>query len=157
VWNREESRSSRQTDPPVAASGVSTHRPTETEEKREANIGRSVFVKGELTASEDLTVDGCVEGRIDLHDHELIIWPNARIHAVLVAKVVTVFGTVVGDITALERVEIRRSGSVQGNLTCPRIAIQDGAHFCGRVDTGARGRAQHGAETRKAVPTLVAV
>lgn len=157
VWNRAKSRSSGKTDQPIVVPAVPEHRPTEAKQKRQANLGRSLLVKGELTGSEDLTVDGRVEGRIDLRDHALTIGPNAHIQAVIVAKVVTVFGSVVGDITAREMVEIRRSASLKGNLVCPRIAIQDGAHFCGRVDMGASRRPQHRAETGKSVSTLVAV
>ncbi len=77
-------------------------------------------------------VDGRVEGSIDLPDHALTIGPNASIHARIAANVVTVFGSVVGNITARDTI-IRVGASVQGDLVCARLALQDGAHFCGRV------------------------
>lgn len=98
-----------------------------------ANLGRSVAVNGELTGSEDMTVDGRVEGSIDLPDHALTIGPNGAIHARIAAQIVTVFGSVVGNITARDAI-IRKGASVQGNLVCARLALQDGAHFCGKVD-----------------------
>lgn len=113
-------------------------------------------MKGELAASEDLRVDGRVEGRIDLPDHALTIGPNANIQADIVAKVVTVFGSVVGGITARDRVDIRKGGSLKGGLSCAHIAIQDGAHFCGRVDMGTRRPRSNRVEIEDATPALVA-
>jgi cytoskeletal protein CcmA (bactofilin family) len=111
-----------------------------------------VFVKGELTGSEDVTVDGRVEGRIDLPDHALTIGPNGHIQADIVAKVLTVFGLVVGGIRARDKVDIRRGGSLEGDLACARLAIQDGAHFCGKVDMGIPEPAQ--GEAQNASPSL---
>ena len=157
MWNREESRSvSGTAAQPTVIPGAPERRANEAKEIRLANIGSSVFVKGELAASEDLMVDGRVEGRIDLPDHALTIGPNANIQADIVAKVVTVFGSVVGGITARDRVDIRRGGSLDGNLSCTRIAIQDGAHFCGKVDTGNRRPRSTRVETENATTPLVA-
>ena len=98
MWNRQASRNaSGKTDQQTVVPSVPLHRPNDAKETREANIGRSVFMKGALTGSEDLTVDGQLEGRIDLPAHALTIGPNANIHGVIVAKMVTVFGSVVGD------------------------------------------------------------
>lgn len=157
MWNREESPSvSGTAAQPTVIPGAPERKANEAKEVRLANIGISVFVKGELAASEDLMVDGRVDGRIDLPDHALTIGPNANIQADIVAKVVTVFGSVVGGITARDRVDIRRGGSLDGNLSCTRIAIQDGAHFCGKVDTGARRPRSNSVETENATPPLVA-
>jgi cytoskeletal protein CcmA (bactofilin family) len=102
---------------------------------RAAQFGRSLHVKGEVTGSEDLTVDGQLEGRITLTDHALTIGPNATILADVTAKVVTIFGSVIGTITAREKVDIRKGGSVEGNVTCARIAVQDGAILNGKFET----------------------
>ena len=119
-----------------------------------ANLGRSVAVKGELTGSEDLTVDGRVEGSIDLSEHALTIGPNAVIHARITARVVTVFGSVVGNITARDTI-IRVGASVQGDLVCDRLALQDGAHFCGKVKMATGQTARQG-QTAPAKPALAA-
>jgi cytoskeletal protein CcmA (bactofilin family) len=119
----------------------------------QAALGRSVAVKGELTGSEDLTVDGRVDGSIDLSQHALTIGPNAVIHARIVAKTVTVFGSVVGNIKAHELI-VRKGASVQGDLTCTRLGIQDGAHFCGKVDMAHRVRIGHGQADESATPVL---
>jgi len=102
--------------------------------KDTANIGKSVIIKGELTGSEDLTVEGQVEGKIELRQNMLTIGPNGKVKAQIVAKVVVVEGDVHGDITATERVDIRDKGSVDGDLSSPRVAIADGAHFRGTID-----------------------
>ena len=119
---------------PAAAAATSDPRSSARAKTLVANLGRSVAVDGELTGSEDLTVDGRVKGSIDLPDHALTIGPNGTIHARIVAKVVTVFGSVIGNITARDTT-IRKGASVQGNLVCTRLAIQDGAHFCGKVES----------------------
>jgi len=98
------------------------------------NIGRSVFIKGELTGDEDLTIEGRVEGKIELKDHNLVIGPNGKINAEINAKNVTIIGSVVGNINASDILEIKTSGSVMGDIKAPRISIADGAHFKGSVD-----------------------
>ena len=109
---------------------------TRTNPTREevVNIGKSVFIKGELTGDEDLTIEGRVEGKIELKDHNLIIGPNGKINAEINAKNVTVIGSVVGNISAGEMIEIRTSGSVTGDIKAPRVSIADGAHLKGSVD-----------------------
>jgi len=110
------------------------------------NIGKSVVIKGELTGSEDLTIEGQVEGKIELRQNVLTIGPNGRIKAQILAKIVVVQGDVHGDITATERVDIRDNGSVDGDVSAPRVAIADGAHFRGSIDMQRQGA--KGAEAR---------
>jgi cytoskeletal protein CcmA (bactofilin family) len=98
------------------------------------NIGKSVVIKGELNGSEDLTIEGSVDGKIELRDHVLTIGSHGKIKAEVFAKVVVVVGEVVGNITASEKVEIRDNGSVDGNIVSPRVAIAEGSHFRGSVD-----------------------
>jgi cytoskeletal protein CcmA (bactofilin family) len=98
------------------------------------NIGKSVVIKGELNGSEDLTIEGSVDGKIELRDHVLTIGAHGKIKAEVFAKVVIVVGEVVGNITASEKVEIRDNGSVDGNIVSPRVAIAEGSHFRGSVD-----------------------
>src|SRR5262245_47583578 len=98
------------------------------------NIGKSVVIKGELNGSEDLTIEGHVEGKIELRDHVLTIGPNGKIRASIFAKSAIVVGEVVGNITCSEKVDLRDSGSVDGDIIAPRVAIAEGAHFRGSVD-----------------------
>jgi cytoskeletal protein CcmA (bactofilin family) len=119
--------------PPVVA--AASGRPSQSP----VPIGQSVVMKGELNASEDLAVEGTVEGTIELRDNVLTIGPNGRIKAQIFAKSVIVLGTVNGNITASDRVDIREAGSVDGNIVSPRVSIADGAHFRGSVDMQKKG------------------
>jgi cytoskeletal protein CcmA (bactofilin family) len=103
-------------------------------ERDKVNIGKSVVIKGELSGSEDLTIEGHVEGRIELRDNVLTIGPNGKIRAEVFAKAVIVLGEVAGNVTASEKVDIRDNGSVDGDIVSPRVAIAEGAHFRGSVD-----------------------
>jgi len=98
------------------------------------NIGKSVIIKGELSGSEDLTIEGNVEGKIELRDNTLTIGPNGKIRAEVFAKAVIVLGEVTGNVTATEKVDIRDNGSVDGDVSAPRVAIAEGAHFRGAID-----------------------
>ena len=103
-------------------------------ERGPVNIGKSVVIKGELTGSEDLTIEGHVEGKIELRQNILTIGPNGKIKAQVFAKSVIVLGEVTGNVTATEKVDIRDNGSVDGDIVSPRVAIAEGAHFRGSVD-----------------------
>ena len=110
------------------------------------NIGKSVVIKGELSGSEDLTIEGHVEGRIDLKGNVLTIGPNGKIKAEVFAKAVVVLGEVTGNVTASEKVDIRDNGSVDGDIASPRVAIAEGAHFRGSVDMQRKGGAEQPAK-----------
>src|SRR5437867_6120114 len=142
MWKRDESdRPGRQQLAPTSG-----HAPTpeqaytprsKTSHKMErdiVNIGKSVVIKGELNGSEDLTIEGHVEGTIQLKDNVLTIGPNGKIKAQIFAKSVIVLGEVTGNVTASEKVDIRDNGSVDGDIVAPRVAIADGAHFRGSGD-----------------------
>ena len=129
-------------------------------ERDKVNIGKSVVIKGELSGSEDLTIEGHCEGRIELRDNVLTIGPNGKIRAEVFAKSVIVLGEVTGNVTASEKVDIRDNGSVDGDIISPRVAIAEGAHFRGSVDMQ-RGPAKVAAgptklEARPAAPQPVA-
>ncbi len=100
------------------------------------HIGKSVCVKGEITGDEDLTIEGKVEGKIDLKNHNLVIGSNAQIRAEISAKNVQIIGSVVGNVIASERVEIKENGSLEGDIVASRVNIVDGSHFKGAVDMG---------------------
>ncbi len=99
-----------------------------------ASIGKSIVINGELSGSEDLTVEGQVEGKIELRDHVLTVGSNGRIKAQVSAKAIVVFGQVTGNLTASEKVDIKENGSVDGDIVAPRVAIADGSHFRGSID-----------------------
>jgi cytoskeletal protein CcmA (bactofilin family) len=119
---------------PGAAADGAARKIGDVSEARVPHIGRSVSIKGDVSASEDLTIDGQMEGRIDLPDHALTVGPNATIVADITVRVATIFGTVVGSITAREKIDLRMGGSVEGQITCARLAVQEGATLNGKVD-----------------------
>jgi len=108
--------------------------PQRVQEKTAVNIGKSVVIKGELNGSEDLTIEGQVEGKIELRQNVLTIGANARIKAQVFAKSVIILGEVTGNVTASEKVDIRDNGAVDGDIAAPRVAISEGAHFRGSID-----------------------
>jgi cytoskeletal protein CcmA (bactofilin family) len=143
--------------PQAAAPSAARHEETRTPTQRDiVNIGKSVVIKGELNGSEDLTVEGYVEGRIELRDHVLTIGPNGRIKAEVFAKAVIVLGEVIGNVTASEKVDIRDRGSVDGDIVSPRVAIAEGAHFRGSVDMqrGAGPKPQAAPAAQKVEPKV---
>jgi cytoskeletal protein CcmA (bactofilin family) len=144
MWKRDEAvrpPSGQPTAPPPTPVASAGGRPEASQhmEKDIVNIGKSVVIKGELNGSEDLTIEGHVEGTIQLRDHVLTIGPNGRIKAQVFAKSVIVLGEVTGNVTASDKVDIRDNGSVDGDIVSPRVAIAEGAHFRGSVDMQRKG------------------
>src|SRR5258705_1180298 len=150
MWKRDEAvrPTSGQQGAPQSPAPISVGAPgprSETShsmEKDIVNIGKSVVIKGELNGSEDLTIEGHVEGTIQLRDHVLTIGPNGKIKAQVFAKSVIVLGEVTGNVTASDKVDIRDNGSVDGDIISPRVAIAEGAHFRGSVDMQRKGQPQ---------------
>ena len=98
------------------------------------DLGKSVVIKGELSASEDLTLYGQMEGSVTLPDHTLTIGAAANIKASIFAKAVVIMGAVTGNVTAGEKVEIRATGSVTGDLASPSLVVAEGGHLRGKVE-----------------------
>ena len=102
--------------------------------KKMSRIGKSIFIKGEITLNENLTVDGRIVGKIEIIDHQLDIGPSGIVHAEILAKNVTIEGKLVGIISASGMVTIQSTGSLVGGISASKIAINEGAHFKGTVD-----------------------
>jgi cytoskeletal protein CcmA (bactofilin family) len=99
-----------------------------------AVIGPSITIKGDVTGEEDLVIQGRVEGKVDLAQHNVTVGANGRIKANIFGRSVTVEGEVEGDLHAEEHIAIRKSGKVHGNVSAPRVTIEDGAMFKGTID-----------------------
>lgn len=165
MWKRDESVKPTTPPPPAPAAPAApsaapvAHQSMSHASERETkvNIGKSVVIKGELSGSEDLTIEGQCEGKIELRENVLTIGPNGRIRAEVFAKSVVVLGEVVGNVTASEKVDIRDNGSVDGDIISPRVAIAEGAHFRGSVDMQrAAAAAKSAASPAKPAPTAAA-
>jgi cytoskeletal protein CcmA (bactofilin family) len=144
MWKRKEDEHSSSPEfsttgaPVTAAPGMARpSEPARSEPIRTAEvatIGKSVVVKGELSGSEDLVIDGEVEGSITLRGQTLTVGPNGRVRANIEARNVILHGKLDGDIQATDRVDLRKSASLLGNISTSRIAIEDGAYFKGGID-----------------------
>jgi cytoskeletal protein CcmA (bactofilin family) len=99
-----------------------------------ARLGASLHVKGEISGNEDLHIDGSVEGLIQLEDRKLTVGASAKLTADVMAREVVVYGSVKGNLRARDRIEIKKDGSVVGDLTTARIMIEDGAYFKGSIE-----------------------
>jgi cytoskeletal protein CcmA (bactofilin family) len=97
------------------------------------NLGKSIRIKGEISASEDMTLYGQMEGRISLNEHTLTIGPDAEIRAEITASTVVVMGVVLGNVSATKKIDVRSTGSVTGDIAAPRIVIADGGVLLGKV------------------------
>jgi cytoskeletal protein CcmA (bactofilin family) len=123
--------------PPVEArkmSPLETSYPATTSSGATARLGQSLHFKGEISGNEDLHLDGSVEGLIHLEDRKLVIGASAKVTADVIAREVVVYGNVKGNLQARDRIEIKKDGSVVGDLTTARIMIEDGAYFKGSIE-----------------------
>jgi cytoskeletal protein CcmA (bactofilin family) len=109
---------------------------------RIAAVGSSVVIKGELSAREDVVIAGRVEGTINVEGHLVVVEPGGHVSADVAAKGVVIAGTVTGSVVAEERIELRSTARVEGELSAPRIAIAEGATLSGRVETSGRSGAK---------------
>jgi len=131
MWKRDESDASAASRQNPPAAPVTR----DAADKLVMNLGKTVMIKGELSGSEDLTLYGRMEGSVKLPEYTLTIGPDADIKAEISAKAVVIMGGVTGNVFAGEKVEIRSTGSVTGDIASPRFAIQDGGSMRGKVAT----------------------
>ena len=146
MWKREEPAQP-VPPPPVVGTIDSASADKASRADPKVVIGKSIVVKGELSGSEDLTVEGQAEGKIALKQHVLTVGVHGRIRAQVFAKSVVVFGEVIGNIEATEKVAIRNEGTVEGDIKAPRVAIAESAKFRGGIDMQ-QGQGQPGNRKR---------
>ncbi|HMD32736.1 MAG TPA: polymer-forming cytoskeletal protein [Candidatus Acidoferrales bacterium] len=115
-----------------------------------ARIGPSVQVKGEINGSEDLEIHGSVEGTVSLDERRLTIGPTAKVSADLSAREIVIYGSVKGNLRAKDRIEIKKDGSVIGDLSTARIMIEDGAYFKGSIEIDKSAEAQRAIKAQPA-------
>src|SRR5438067_13196357 len=120
----------------------------------QATIGKSLVIKGEVTGSESLYIDGRVEGSINLPGNRVTVGRNGVVSANITAREVVVIGKVKGNMTASDRVDIRNEGSLTGDVVAQRISIEDGAYFKGGIDIQKPNQKANGSDrTGKMEPT----
>jgi cytoskeletal protein CcmA (bactofilin family) len=133
MWKKEEGQAGREpvdTTPRASA-------PKSTSGSGRATIGPSISIKGDVTGSEDLVIQGKIDGSVTLDQHAVSVGSEGRVNADIVGRVITVEGRVEGDLTAEEQIILRGSAQVHGDIKAPRVVLEDGATFRGLVDMGA--------------------
>jgi cytoskeletal protein CcmA (bactofilin family) len=120
--------------PPASSTVVNPAADGDRSGRVQARIGKTLKLKGEMTGSEDVYVDGEVEGTVELRDNTLVVGPSGKVRAQVKARSITILGHLEGKVQASERIEIRKTGSLEGDLVTPRIVIEDGAVFRGSID-----------------------
>ena len=137
--------------PPPVVEPVVSRAPAASAEQ--ATIGKSLFIKGEITGSESLFVDGKVEGSINLTGNRVTIGRNGQVAANITAREIVVLGKVRGNVVATDRVDIRAEGSLSGDVSAARISIEDGAFFKGGIDIR-KPEGKAGAAAARPVPAI---
>jgi cytoskeletal protein CcmA (bactofilin family) len=142
MWKKDEATPGAERQPEMA-SRAETPRPSSAASRSApgelATIGRSITIKGEVSGDEDLLIQGRVDGSIDLDQQSVTVGREGRVKANITGRVVTVEGQVEGDLKAQEQVILRSSARVHGDITAPRVVLEDGASFRGLVDMGEPG------------------
>src|SRR3982075_4719070 len=123
---------------------------TTTSTSDQATIGKSLVIKGEVTGSESLYIDGRVEGSINLSGNRVTVGRNGVVAANINAREIVVLGKVRGNLTGSDRVDIRSDGSLPGDVVAPRPSIEDGAFFKGGIDIRKAGQKPNGEEVKAA-------
>jgi cytoskeletal protein CcmA (bactofilin family) len=100
----------------------------------QAVLGKSVIVKGQIFSREDLTIDGEVEGTVELQEHRLTVGPNGKVVASVKAREIVVLGTIHGNVETTDKIDIRKEAKLVGDIKTARIVIEDGAYFKGNID-----------------------
>jgi len=144
--------------PPMTSEPAPAPRPVATTATADqATIGKSLVIKGEVTGSESLYIDGRVEGSINLAGNRVTVGRNGVVAANISAREIVVLGKVRGNLTASDRVDIRSDGSLTGDVVAARISIEDGAFFKGGIDIRKAGQKANGAEEMKSTSTSAPV
>jgi cytoskeletal protein CcmA (bactofilin family) len=125
------SSASKESNPTMSASAPNY---TGVEARGSAVIGKSVMIKGQIFSREDLTIDGEVEGSVELQEHRLTVGPHGKVQAGVKAHEIIVLGTIHGNVDAADRIEIRKDARLVGDIKTARIVIEDGAYFKGSID-----------------------
>jgi cytoskeletal protein CcmA (bactofilin family) len=114
--------------------GRSASEPHFEAHRGQAVLGKSVIVKGQIFSREDLTIDGEVEGTVELQEHRLTVGPNGKVTASVKAREIVVLGTIHGNVETTDKIDIRKEAKLVGDIRTARIVIEDGAYFKGNID-----------------------
>jgi len=144
---------SKESNPTMSAPAQSSQA---LESRGSAVIGKSVMIKGQIFSREDLTIDGEVEGSVELQEHRLTVGPHGKVQAGVKAHEIIVLGTIHGNVDAADRIEIRKDARLVGDIKTARIVIEDGAYFKGSIDIQRPEVARPAPAARPAAPAQTA-
>jgi cytoskeletal protein CcmA (bactofilin family) len=139
---------------PMSSNPTPSH--SATESRGPANIGKAVMIKGQIFSREDLTIDGEIDGSVELHEHRLTVGPNGKLQAGVKAREVVVLGTIHGNVEASDKIDIRKDAKLVGDIKTARIVIEDGAYFKGSIDIARPEIAKPAAAPSQPKPAAVA-
>ncbi|HEX2641926.1 MAG TPA: polymer-forming cytoskeletal protein [Thermoanaerobaculia bacterium] len=144
VWKKSEDQPGH-SDPSPAPARPAAAAPAAPEPRRgdRATIGPSIFIKGDLTGDEDLVIEGKVEGKVDLKQNNVTVGKSGRVKADIFGRMVTVEGEVDGNVFAQEAAVLRQSGGLRGNISSPRVTLEDGSRFKGSIDMEPKDSGRH--------------
>ncbi len=136
MWKKSEPEESHPQPAPAPAAqpAASPKAPASSIKEPHAVIGTTVSIKGDMTSEEDLHIEGHLEGKIESRRHSVTIGKNGRIKGDIYARIITIEGSVEGNLYGEEQLVVRQSGSVRGNIIAPRVALEDGSNFKGSID-----------------------
>ena len=146
MWNRDKEKDEEPMESTESgAERAARERKSSTDADRRAVIGESITIEGQVTGDEDLTIQGHVDGSVNLDDHAVTVGPDGKVEADIIARVITVEGYVDGDLDANEQVVLRGTARVEGDISAPRVVLDDGSYFRGAVDMGDASGGRSGA------------
>jgi cytoskeletal protein CcmA (bactofilin family) len=119
-------------NPPMSTAPTTSHHSPDT--RGPAVIGKSVMIKGQIISREDLTIDGEIDGSVELQEHRLTVGPHGKLQAGVKAREIVVLGTIHGNVEASDKIDIRKDAKLVGDIKTARIVIEDGAYFKGSID-----------------------
>ena len=144
MWKKSESEAPQ---PQFEPQPVIQPRVTAPQTKERPMIGPTVYIKGDLSGQEDLIIEGRVEGTIELRQHHVTVGKNGKVKADIHGKTITIEGEVQGNLYGEEQVVLRQTGTVRGNITAPRVSLEDGSNFKGSIDMSPKETSSSTVET----------
>lgn len=160
MWKPSDSKQSADTDDIQSPTSFATDSPNTPArvapaptQNQYSMIGKSIAIKGEITATDPVYIYGCVEGSISVPEHRVTVGKEGRVKADINAREVVVMGDVCGNLTASERIEIRAEGSLMGDLATNRVSIEEGALLQGMMDVRVPSKKEKAVEQKKTVST----
>jgi cytoskeletal protein CcmA (bactofilin family) len=144
VWKKPDDNPSHPEPAPAPPRPAAPPAEVRRADRATATVGPSIFIKGDLSGDEDLVIEGRVEGKIDLKQHNVTIGKNGRVRADVFGNTVVVEGEVDGNLFAQQQAILRQSGAVRGNITAPRVMLEDGSRFRGSIDMESKDAAKPG-------------